>query len=454
MSGTGEAIRQVTEGGPAEHYMQAFRHFRQELPGSGIPWVQRLRDTAMSRFANEGFPTTRREAWKYTSVAPIEKRVFLPTYPGGHGLGVKDIERFLLPGLDAHLLVFVDGQFAADVSRLEALPDGATVEPFAHALPAHVDDIELHLGRYADMAGDPFVALNTAFMGDGVYLHLAPGVRIERPIHLLYVGTDGEAMSSVRNLVVADESSEATVIEHYAGIAEVEYFTNAVTELALAGNAGIEHYKIEEESRKAFHVATIQAYQGRDSRLTQHNVCLNGRLVRNDVNSLLDDEGIECAFNGLYLLRGRQHADNHTLIEHAKPRSTSRELYKGVLDGHARGVFNGRIVIRKYAQQSDSQQTSRALLLSRNAEVDPKPQLEIFADDVKAAHGSTVGQIDKDALYYLRSRGVPEAEARGLLTYAFANEVITHMRLEAVRTYLEGIILSRLPKGAEIKETL
>jgi Fe-S cluster assembly protein SufD len=299
------------------------------------------------------------------------------------------------------------------------------------------------------MASNPLVALNTMLMSDGAFIHLSAQAKIDVPIYLLHLNLADGGTSQLRHLVLAEEGSEAVIIEHYVSANEVTCWTNTVTEIDLACNAGIEHYKLQEEGGKALHIASVDIDQDRDSRFTSHNINLGGRLVRNDVNARLDGEDAHSVLNGLYVLNGRQHVDNHTRIDHLKPRTVSRELYKGVLDGWSRGVFNGKIIVHKDAQLTDSSQSNHNLLLSQNAEVDPKPQLEIFADDVKCAHGATVGQLDEDALYYLRSRGVPLQEARALLTFAFANDVITHMRLEPMRERLEGLLRQRLP-AAEV----
>jgi Fe-S cluster assembly protein SufD len=347
-------------------------------------------------------------------------------------------------------LVFVDGHYAPELSRVDELPEGVIIEPLARALPHHVDVIESHLAHYADLDANPFVALNTMLMSDGAFIHLPSRAVIRVPIHLLYFGTMNEGTAQLRNLIIAGEGSEATVIEHYTSADSLAYWTNAVSEIAVSENAGMEHYKLEEEGDKAFHIATLQIRQDRDSRFSSHNASLGGRLARNDINTRLEGENAQCMLNGLYVIKGRQHVDNHTRIDHVRPRTTSRELYKGVMDGWSRGVFNGKIIVHKNAQLTDSNQANHNLLLSPNAEADPKPQLEIFADDVKCTHGATVGQIDQGALYYLRSRGIPVAEARALLTFAFANDVITHMRLEPIRARLEIMIRKRLPEGEVI----
>jgi Fe-S cluster assembly protein SufD len=449
------AIKHETAGDRAiSHYVDALRSTRARLPGSGIPWMQRLRDRAAARLTEHGFPTTRWEDWKYTDTQPLQKRAFNPVVKDANAVAEQviepyqqAIEPYQLDELKTHRLVFVDGHYAPALSQVGAASEGVIIEPFAQALPRHVDLIEPHLARYADMNANPFVALNTMLMSDGLFLYLPAGTAIETPIHLLYLSTVDGGTSQLRNLVIAGESAEATLIEHYVGAAEIASWANAVTEIALAENAGLEHYKLNEDGDKAFHVATVEVRQARDSRYTSHNACISGRLVRKDINVRLEGESAACALNGLYVLKGRQHVDNHTRIDHVQPRAVSRELYKGVLDGWSRGVFNGKVIVHKDAQLTDSNQANHNLLLSPNAEADPKPQLEIFADDVKCTHGATVGRLDENALYYLRSRGVPASEARALLTFAFANDVIGHMRLEPIRARLENIIRTRLPSG-------
>jgi len=433
------------------HYLAAFKRQRASLPGSGIPWMQRLRDQAAASFAEQGFPTPRHEEWKYSDTKTLQKQRFELLTGGASAAARKHTDAHRFEGLKSHRLVFVDGRFSADLSYLDELPARAVAIPLSQALPSHVDTVQSHLGHYADMDTNPFVAVNTMLMSDGLFVHLPPGMMVEAPIHVLYLSTADGGTSQLRNLVVAERGAEATIIEHYAGPAGNAYWTNTVTEIGLNENAGIEHYKLEEESDMAFHIATMDVHQRRDSRFTSHNAALGGRFVRNDINTRLNGENAQCALNGLYVIKGRQHVDNHTRIEHVTPRTVSRELYKGVLDGWSRGVFNGKVIVHKYAQLSDSEQANHNLLLSPNAEADPKPQLEIFADDVKCAHGVTVGQLDADALYYLRSRGITKPEARSLLTFAFANDVITRMRLEPLRAHLENIIRMRLPiEAAEL----
>jgi len=448
-AGQSVVVSEPAGSAPVMHYLGAFRKNRSALPGSGIPWIQRLRDHAADEFSARGFPSMRWEEWKYTDTQPLVKRVFESLPVSTPPTARQSLGPNRLGGLESHRLVFVDGRFAAELSDLGELPRGVVIQSLAEALARHVDVIEAHLARQADVGANPFVALNTMLMSEGAFIHVPAGVKVEAPIHLLYLSTAEGGTSQLRNLILAEESSDATVIEHYSAGDGLSYWVNAVTEVVLSDNAQLEHYKLEEEGDKAFHIATVEVHQARDSRFVSHNAALGGRLVRNDIGTRLNGENAHCVLNGLYVLKGRQHVDNHTRIDHMQPRAVSRELYKGVMDGWSRGVFNGKVIVHKDAQLTDSNQSNHNLLLSPNAEADPKPQLEIFADDVRCTHGATVGQLDEDALYYLRSRGVPAHEARVLLTFAFANDVITRMRLEPVRVHLENLIKTRLP-AAEI----
>jgi len=329
-----------------------------------------------------------------------------------------------------------------------------TITSLADALSARPEVLEAYLGRCLPDVSHGFTALNTALLADGAYVHLSRGVSLEQPIHILYVTTDeAEAMlMQPRNLVVAEPDSQATLIEHYVANGETAYWTNTLTEVVAEANASVTHYRLQEEGLRAFHVGGLHVHLDRDSRFTSHGIDFGGRLVRNELRSVLDAEGAECHLNGLSVLGGRQHVDNHTHIDHASPRGTSREFYKGILDGRARGVFHGRIVVHPHAQHSDAEQLNHNLLLSRDAEADSKPQLEIYADDVKCSHGATVGQLDTDALFYLRSRAVDEAAARDLLTYAFARDVLQRIGLEPVRLQLERHLASGLLHGRDIRE--
>jgi Fe-S cluster assembly protein SufD len=442
--------RREAEGAVA-HYLAEHRAAAATLPGSGSEWLRAMRELAIARFSELGFPEPRDEHWKYTRVAPVTKRPFRLASKLCVGMDEDDIAPFLAEGLECHRLVFVNGWYSAQLSRPGKLPEGVVLGSLAQILSESPDLVRPWLGAATYRSG--FEALNTAFLADGAWVYVARGVVLEKPIHLVYLSTaQGEpAVSHVRNLLVAGPNSQARVIESYVALGAGHYFTNAVTAVALDEGAVLEHYKLQEESEKAFHIARLDVRQARDSRLTSHSVSLGGELSRTDIAASLDDEGAECTLNGLYMVDGRQHVDFHTTVEHVRPRGTSREYFKGILGGRSRGVFNGRVHVHPGAQKTDSQQANKNLLLSRDAEVDTKPELEIYADDVKCSHGATVGQLDGDMLFYLRSRGIDQDSARGLLTYGFAQDVIERMSLGAVRDRLERLIVTRVPDAENVK---
>ena len=433
-----------------ERYREAFREQADRLPGRGQAWLEAIRRAGLDRFTEVGFPTPRNEQWKYTRTAPIEKHDF--GFPAPGSVTPEQLEPFLFADLECDRLVFVNGRFDGSLSRLTG--DGLRVESLAEVLRSEPALVESHLVRYGDVGRNAFTALNAAFMLDGAYIHLPRHHRAERPIHLLFVSTadGGEFAAHTRNLVVAEEGSAARVIESYAALGEASYLNNSATEVVLGANSELEHYKLQEESLDGFHVATLDVHQERDSRFISHAVSFGARLARQDINAVLDGEGAECRLYGLYVADGRQHVDYHTTVDHARPHGTSREFYTGIVGGRARGVFNGRVHVHQDAQKTDSEQSNKNLLLSRNAEVDAKPELEIYADDVKCSHGATVGQLDDNMLFYLRSRGIDREAARGLLTYGFAQDVIDQMSLEPVRDHLERILVTRVPDAEHVAE--
>ena len=472
-----------------EQTLADFARIAARLPGARLPWLTHVREEALQRFAQHGLPTIRDEEWKYTSLAGFEQHSFaaLPDAGGpdraaallAGGLALtsmaktpwtpspptplplagegSEMRRYATSGLNdgaAHLLVFHNGRHSPALSAPGTLPAGATLSSLAQALEQTPEALQPYLSD--NQRQTVFGALNTAFMADGAYLHLARNTVLEQPVHLLFITTEAGAATPfsthLRNLIVAEEGAQATVIEHYAGPDGVAYFTNALTQIFCADNAAIEHCKLQQEAAQAFHIAGIHALQQRNSRLASHSITLGAALARNDITTAFAAPGCEATLNGLYLVGGRQHVDNHTVIDHLAPNGTSHEYYRGVLDGRARAVFNGKVIVAPGAQKTNAYQANHNLLLSRDAEVDSKPQLEIHADDVKCAHGATVGQLDETQLFYLRSRGIEEAIARNLLVHAFAHDVIERIRVASLRDRLEQILLARLPQGDRIKE--
>jgi Fe-S cluster assembly protein SufD len=419
-----------------------FARFCADAKSATTPWLTGLRQEAFRRFENLGFPTTRQEEWRFTNVKRIAETEFaLAEIPPP--LSRETISPFVLDE-DYLRLVFVNGHYVGDLSATAAAPQGAVVSSLSAALADQPALIKDHLGQLSSDDNACFAALNSAFIRDGAFVHVPRGVVVERPIHLLFISTDNSSptASHPRNLIVAQRDAQATIIESYVGLNDGVYLTNAVTEVSVAENAVVDHCKLQQESAHGYHVATTQVRQQRASRFSSHYFSLGGQLVRNEVDVTLDDEGCECTLNGLYIAAGDQHMDNRTRIDHTKPHCNSHELYKGILDERAKGVFNGKIYVHPDAQKTDAKQSNRVLLLSDDAVIDTKPQLEIYADDVKCTHGATVGQIDETALYYLRSRGISEDLARSLLVFAFGNEIASELKLEAIRAHVERFLLA------------
>jgi Fe-S cluster assembly protein SufD len=433
-------------------YVAEHDRFLAEVPTGGPASIHALRRLGIERFAALGFPTNRQEEWRQTNVSPIVKGTFVRPEGDPNAVDPKTIEPLLFEA--AARLVFVDGRFSARLSSVGHLPEGTIVASLAEALDRVPEKIEPWLGQLARFEEHPFVALNTAFLRDGAFVWVPRGA-VVGTVHVLFLSSGEEGRATVsfpRSLFVAGESSQLSIVETYAGTGP--YFNCPVTELVAGPNAIVDHYKVQRESREAFHMATFQVLGDRNSVPSSHSISLGGGLVRNDVNAVLDGEGIDCILNGLYLLEGNQFVDNHMRVEHAKPHCASHELYKGVLDGKARSIFSGLIHVHKGAQKTDAKQSNRNLLLSRDAVANSNPQLEIYADDVKCTHGSTVGQLDEDAVFYLRSRGIGADAARSLLTYAFASDIVERIKVDAVRRDLEEFLFARLPMGEVVRQAV
>lgn len=411
-------------------------------------WLSPLRKAAFSRFAELGFPTRHDEEWRFTNVTPIKETTFARAPEGSDGLTKQRLATLPLGALGACALVFVNGRYAPELSTLRALPNGVRVGSLSEVVAAEPGAVETHLGRHVDISQHAFAALNTAFIEDGAVVLVPRGKVVEEPIHLLFVstGSDTPTVSHPRTLIVAGENSQATIVESYVGATGSTYFTNAVTEVVAEPNAVIDHVKLNRESEKAYHIGVMHVQMARSSNFTSHAVTLGGAITRNEVTAVLDGEGIECTLNGVYLANGSRLIDNHTAIDHAKANCASHEVYKGILDDKARGVFNGKIFVRQDAQKTDAKQSNMTLLLSDDAQINTKPQLEIFADDVKCTHGATVGQLDPEQLFYLRARGIGEKEARSLLIRAFAGDIIDRIKIEPVRIQVEEMLYALLPQ--------
>lgn len=425
-----------------ETNLGAFADVRPMVPQAALPWLRELKATALEAFLDRGFPTPVEEQWRYTNVAPIARTAFVAA--AGEA-GARELLSQVTLGDSVHEVVFVNGRIAPSLSTLP--PHGSCEVTSLTERASRDDSLRPQLASCAPPAEHPFVALNTALFEDGLFVRVPAGMSVEKPLHVVFITAgDGEeaVMTQPRVLVVAENNSSVTIVETYAG-SRPRFFTNAVTEIIAGDGANVDHYRLEREGFDAFHVGSVWIRQRRDSSCISHVLTFGGALVRNEVFVALDGEGSSVVLDGLYLVDGKRHVDNQTKVDHLKPNATSIEFYKGVLDDGARGVFDGRIVVHKDAQKTSSRQTNNNLLLSRDAVVDTKPQLEIHADDVKCNHGSTVGQIDETALFYLRSRGIGEEQARRILTWAFASEIVERCRVAAVRDSLRRELLSRLP---------
>lgn len=420
------------------NYRSEFARVEPQLPGAGLAWLRDLRQRAMQRFDAQGLPTTRNEAWKYTDVGPLARRSF-PLRSEISQLSLAAIESYLLPRArdNGYRLVFVDGRYSRELSSGPGHTHGVQIKSLAEAVEHSPELVKDRLGRVADTT-QGFAALNAALFSDGVFLHLESGTTVTEPIELVYVASGVTAAAAqLRNLIVAETRSRATIIETYIGLGDESHLTNAINEISLGDDAQIEHYQLEQESSASYHIRETSVRQQRASAYTAHAFHSGARLARNEIRVTLDGEDAACTLNGLYLGRARQHIDIYTWIDHRQPRGISREFFKGILSGHARGIFSGRTVVHPDAQKTDAQQLHHSLLLSDEAEADSRPQLEIYADDVKCGHGATVGQLDDDALFYLRSRGIDDVGARNLLIHAFAADVIQRMTLAPIRKQLE-----------------
>jgi Fe-S cluster assembly protein SufD len=429
-------------------YLTDFPGFEARVAPTGPRWVSDARRKALEAFRTLGYPTTRNEDWHFTSAAPIAEQSFRVTEAPGGEVRVGDLEPFQFSEKAWPTLVFVNGRFSEDLSTFSTLPAGVQAMELARAWKEQPALLERHLTKIAAYDKAAFTALNTAFMLDGAVVHIAANAVLDAPLHLLFI-SDAYAAKTVahpRTLIVAERNSNATIIESYVSLGDARYFTNAVTEVSLADGAQLRHYRVERESERAFHVGTTEVHQGKSSLYKSFSFATGGRLARINIYTKLQGEGCEVWLDGLYMLDGEQHVDHQTRIEHLQPNCASHEVYKGVLDGVSHGVFNGQVFVDPIAQKTDGKQTNNNLLLSDHARVDTKPQLEIFADDVKCTHGATVGRIDEMALFYMKSRGIGAQMARELLTYAFAADVIERIELDAVRTGLESLTLRRFTR--------
>ncbi len=425
-------------------YIDNFGKFENSLNGGASAPIHKIRKEAISNFSRLEFPTTRNEEWKYTSIAQLLKHTFTPAQK----ITLKDknrVKKFLFDELEHSLLVFVNGFYSKELSDVKNFPKGVIAGSIADAIENNSAIVEKHFSKYADYKEQIFTALSTAYTKDGAFIYIPDGKIIEDPIHILYLGlSEGtKILSQPRNLFVAGKNSQATIIEHYGSLDDGIYFTNTVTEIFADENAVVDHIKLQDENRNAFHIARMEVDQERNSNFSSSMISFGAGLSRNDFNTRFNDTGGECMLNGLFMIDGDQLFDVHTMIDHAKPHCNSHEHYKGILDGNSRGVFNGKVMVRPDAQKTNAFQENNNVILSDRALVNTKPQLEIFADDVKCSHGATIGQIEDEALFYLKTRGIGDETARGMLIHAFADEVVNSIKVEPIRNYLEGILTNK-----------
>lgn len=428
-------------------YLEAFERVSRDEPN----WLAERRRLAIERFSLLGFPSARDEEYKYTPLTVIAKAGFLPAAED-ESIGREDLAPAEYEGLDGVRLVFLDGRYRQELSDLSAAPEGVEIASIAAILRQDPARLEGHLTRYADFEDQATTALNTALFEDGAFVRVPDGVRVEQPIHIVFASSASrpDRVSHPRTLIVVGRSAEVSIVETFFGIGGERYWTNQTTEIVAEANARVRHYKAQQEKRNAFHTGRIEILQERAANVVNFSLSFGAALARHDIRATLDDEGGECALDGLYVVSGEQHVDHHTVLDHAKPHCNSHQLYKGVLDGRSRAVFNGKILVRQGAEKTDAIQHNKNLLLSDDAVVDTKPQLEIFNNDVRCTHGATVGQLDSEALFYLRSRGIGREQARSLLTYAFAADALARVELEPLRKHFGRELRTLLsPEGGE-----
>ena len=436
-----------------DHYLEQFNRAKAWLPGRTIPWAINLREKAFEAFDAEGFPTTREENWKYTDLRPIAKRNFVLSQSSMNGIDAQTLSPWIFPELSCYRMVFVNGYYSSSLSNINGLPSGVTIASLADVLKQKPEMVEAVFQQIPTQKPSAFTALNTALMTDGAVIILDDNTT-SQPIHLLYITTAKEKNLSTqtRNLIIAGKGSSTAIIESYVSPEEASSFTNTVSDLVIKESAKIDHYKVQQESLNTYHIGAINVYQHRDSTYVSNSISLGASLARTDINTMLDEEGAQCVLNGLYVVSGRQHVDHHTRVDHNKPYGRSEEIYKGVIDDRAHAVFNGKVVVHEKAQKTDAQQSNQNLLLSEHAVIDTKPELEIYADDVKCSHGATVGQLEEDMLFYLQSRGIEEENARKILIYSFIDEIISRINIKELKTRLEAFVVGRLSGSIKVEE--
>ena len=432
-----------------KQYQENFEMLEKQLNGGTKTTLHKVRKQAFSDFQKLGFPDKRQEEWRFTDISPVINKQFI-SLQGETETKItnNDIAPYLFKDAENYQIVFVDGRFSPELSHLDGLKN-IQLESLYTASKDKNNLVEQELAKHASFDKNSFSALNTAFLLDGTFLYVPPNTIVEKTVHILYISQmhSREIVSHPRNLFVIGENSQVNIVESYIGLGQNLYFTNPVSEIILKDNAVVDHYKIQQETTSAYHIAIQAVHQQRNSHFSSHSFSFGGSIVRNEITAVLDGEGSESILNGLYLANEDQITDTHTVIDHAAPHCNSHELYKGILDDTARAVFSGKIHVRKPAQKTDAIQSNQNLLLSDQAVVDTKPQLEIFADDVRCTHGGTVGQLDKNGLDYLRSRGIEKDQAKNMMIHAFAEEIVQKIKSQPVQNYVIDLLHKKLEDG-------
>lgn len=426
-----------------------FQEFEKSLNGEAGSELHKIRREAIKHFDTLGFPAKKLEEWKYTNLSPVLKHDYRNSVTGYTStLTENDIKDFLIKDSDVNLIVFVNGKYDSRLSKIVTKNDNVFIGSFSEGMKKHSDIIESHFSKYVNNEINGLTALNTAFAGEGCFVYLNRNEEVKEPVHILNISDAREEVyfSQIRNLIVAEDGAKINIIEDYHSIGDKHSFSNVVTEIFCEKNSGVEHYKIQNEGENSFHTGTTQVHQVKDSRFSNTTISWGGALTRNDLNSVFEGTNTECHFFGLYLLSGKQHVDNHTFADHKSPNCYSNELYKGILDDNSTGVFNGKIMVRQDAQKTNAYQSNNNILISDDATIYSKPQLEIFADDVKCSHGATSGQLNEEEMFYLQSRGIGRENARTILLFAFTSDVIDSIKTDELREMIVKKLEMKLKK--------
>lgn len=427
-----------------DRLLAGFRASEDRMNGETKSSLHQIRRAALKTFETLGFPTVKHEEWKYSNVTSLINKAYEIDQPST--ISAADLDSLQIPNLSGNILYFVNGHYRADLSRIVSPASEVQIMSFREALTEQSEAVGAYFSRLADFQANAFVALNTAFASDGVFIRVPDGQTVAEPIIMRFI-TDARTNSVAaqpRNLIIVGRNAEVKVVEAYRTLGDEASFTNTVTEIVVAREARMDYYKVQNDTDQSYHIGTTQVRQADNSLFYSATITLNGGFVRNDLNIVIDGEHCEAHMYGLYIPNGKQHIDNHTLVDHAKPNSYSNELYKGILEERATGVFNGKIYVRPDAQKTNAYQSCKNVVRSPDATMNTKPQLEIYADDVKCSHGTTTGQLNDEALFYMRSRGIPKEQAQTLLMYAFAEDVMNKIKIAPIREYLEGVVAEKL----------